>query len=111
MVADVAVPGDLGGANHAADSESPPVAQAPGPAVPGPTGCQSAPGMTQRVHQLIRLVSKGMPDCECGEQNLMADAFPESIMHEPVQPPRQLAHPLGRHRLRTPGTPPRTAGR
>ena len=35
--------------------------------------------MTQRIHQLIRLVSKGMPDCECGEQNLMADAVPESI--------------------------------
>ena len=79
MVPAVAVPGDLGGADHAADSESPPVAQAPGPAVPGPTGCQSAPGMTQRVHPLIRLVSKGMPDCECGEQNLMADAVPESI--------------------------------
>ena len=77
--------------------------------VPGPTGCQSAPGMTQRVHLLIRLVSKEMPDCERGEQDLMADAVPESIMHEPVQPPRQLVHPLGRYRLRTPDTPPGTA--
>ena len=79
MVAAVAILGDLDGADHAADSESPPVAQAPGPAVPGPTGCQSTTGMTQRVHQLIRQVIKGMPDCECGEQNLMADAVPESI--------------------------------
>ena len=87
MVAAIAVPGDLDGADHAANSESPPVALAPGPAVPGSTGCQSTSGMTQRVHPLIRLVSKGMPDCERGEQNLMADAVPESIMHEPVQPP------------------------
>ena len=87
MVAAVAIPGDLGGADHAAGSESPPVALAPGPAVPGSTGCQSTPGMTQRVHQLIRRVSGGMPDCERGEQNLMADAVSESIMHEPVQPP------------------------
>ena len=65
--------------------------------------------MTQRIHQLIRLVSKGMPDCERGEQDLMADAVPESIMHEPVQPLRQLVRPLGRYRLRTPRTPPGTA--
>ena len=68
MVAAVAVPGDLDGADHAAGSESPPVALVRDP-VPGPTGCQSTPGMTQRVHQLIRQVIKGMPDCERGEQD------------------------------------------
>ena len=39
----------------------------------------------------------------------MADAVPDSIMHEPVQLPQQLVHPLGRYRLLTPGRPPSTA--
>lgn len=93
------VPGNLDGADHATDSESPSITLASGPAVPGPTGCQSTPGMPQRIHQPIRRVGTGMPDRERSKQDLMADAVPEPVIPEPLQTPRQLFHPLGRYQL------------